>query len=312
MVEGRRYQSGGTNNYTFNVQPVTNESFDLTPGTRVLGNIAHSGQTDRYRFTVATAGRWYFDTQVDVDFRWSLTGPGRDGDRRHVDALHRRSGRQPDLLPQSRRVHAERLPQRRRHGRLRLPPARSFAVDRDHHRHPGQQPAEPGLRNRRLHIHRNGRQAGLVRQHRVHHQRHLLAPAGPVRPAAVLQRHRHRLRPFPAAAGRHLHAAGRRPPLPDRIDQQLCVHHRSDLRRCRRARARHARQRKPGDAGAGGPLHVHAGAGHASSTSTPWSTWTSAGTSSARAARRSATRRCASSTVRTARRSSAPWPARTR
>src|SRR6185503_10850414 len=56
-------------------QRVTDDTAPLTLGARVDGTIAHTGQSDRYTFSLAADTRLYFDTFTDVDFQWSLTGP---------------------------------------------------------------------------------------------------------------------------------------------------------------------------------------------------------------------------------------------
>ncbi|MCP5367599.1 MAG: LEPR-XLL domain-containing protein, partial [Hyphomicrobiales bacterium] len=62
--------------YTFNLQPVSNQTAALTLGAAVNGDIAHPGQTDSYTFTLAGDAMLAFDSfTADSSFNWTLTGP---------------------------------------------------------------------------------------------------------------------------------------------------------------------------------------------------------------------------------------------
>ena len=67
--------------YQFNVGfvdnvPVTFSGTPLTLGATINGNLANANTTNSYTFTLAAASRLFFDTLVNADFRWWLTGPG--------------------------------------------------------------------------------------------------------------------------------------------------------------------------------------------------------------------------------------------
>ncbi|HLF95978.1 MAG TPA: CARDB domain-containing protein, partial [Methylococcaceae bacterium] len=75
MIEGT-VNAGGTNDYSFNVQKVSDETAVLTVGDIIAGSIAHAGQRDFYAFSLAEARRLYFDSFTDNgNFKWTLTGP---------------------------------------------------------------------------------------------------------------------------------------------------------------------------------------------------------------------------------------------
>jgi hypothetical protein len=57
LVEGRSYQGGGAS-FTFNVQPVVDDSAPLTLGARTDGAIAHSGQQDRFSLRSTPPSAW--------------------------------------------------------------------------------------------------------------------------------------------------------------------------------------------------------------------------------------------------------------
>ena len=75
LIEGYVYDSGATNNYSFNVQKVTDEQFPLTVGDTVNGSIAHAGQRDFYNFSLSEAKRLYVDALSNSNANWSLFGP---------------------------------------------------------------------------------------------------------------------------------------------------------------------------------------------------------------------------------------------
>ncbi len=75
LIEGRIYDTGATNNYSFNVQKVTDEQYPLTVGDTVNGSIAHVGQRDFYSFTLSEARQLYFDALSNSNVNWTLVGP---------------------------------------------------------------------------------------------------------------------------------------------------------------------------------------------------------------------------------------------
>ncbi|MEQ1845388.1 MAG: hypothetical protein ABL983_07400, partial [Nitrospira sp.] len=75
FVEGSLFQSGNIA-YSFNVQPVVDETTALTIGTITNGNIAHAGQSDQYTFTLTERKNLLFDGRDTTgQFLWTLTGP---------------------------------------------------------------------------------------------------------------------------------------------------------------------------------------------------------------------------------------------
>src|SRR5256886_466201 len=74
FLEGRYFVSGATA-FTFNVQPVTDDTVPLTLGARVDGAIGHAGQADRYTFTLTDSRQLYFDSLSESNLVWSLSGP---------------------------------------------------------------------------------------------------------------------------------------------------------------------------------------------------------------------------------------------
>jgi hypothetical protein len=74
LIEGR-FANIATNAYRFNVQPVSDDDAALALGARVDGTIAHTGQIDRYHFTLSQRALVAFDSLSTADFRWSLSGP---------------------------------------------------------------------------------------------------------------------------------------------------------------------------------------------------------------------------------------------
>ncbi|HSC17144.1 MAG TPA: LEPR-XLL domain-containing protein, partial [Gammaproteobacteria bacterium] len=75
LIEGQPQATESTE-YTFNVQPVTDETAARALGPTVNGAIAHAGQRDTFTFTLTDARQVYFDSFTDdPDLTWSLTGP---------------------------------------------------------------------------------------------------------------------------------------------------------------------------------------------------------------------------------------------
>src|SRR5678816_2738980 len=75
LIEGRFFDSG-TGSYTFNVQPVSDQSLTLTVGATVSGAIDETGEVDRYGFTLTNESQLYFDSFTNSsNFRWTLAGP---------------------------------------------------------------------------------------------------------------------------------------------------------------------------------------------------------------------------------------------
>ena len=81
LFEGRAADSGAQGDFTFNAQPVTDDTIAttlaaLTSGGGVSGAIDHAGQQDHYTFTVTADTRVVFDSMTtNPNLRWSLTGP---------------------------------------------------------------------------------------------------------------------------------------------------------------------------------------------------------------------------------------------
>ena len=75
LIEGYVYNTAATNNYSFNVQKVTDEQYPLTVGDTVKGSIAHAGQRDFYSFTLSQAKQLYFDALSNSNVNWTLVGP---------------------------------------------------------------------------------------------------------------------------------------------------------------------------------------------------------------------------------------------
>ena len=75
LLEG--YVYGSTpESYAFNIQPVSDDAASLAVGAPVSGSIAHTGQLDRYSFTLGSATQLYFDSlSADPSLSWSLSGP---------------------------------------------------------------------------------------------------------------------------------------------------------------------------------------------------------------------------------------------
>ena len=74
-VEGR-YNVGSPQTYSFNVQPIVTNSFNLTVGATQAGTIATAGQIDKYSFTLANPTNVLFDSLTNAsNLTWSLTGP---------------------------------------------------------------------------------------------------------------------------------------------------------------------------------------------------------------------------------------------
>jgi large repetitive protein len=75
FIEGRFYTTG-TASYSFNVQPVSDDTAALELNATTNGSIAHPGQRDFYTFTLDAAGRYYFDSLTNNgSLNWTLTGP---------------------------------------------------------------------------------------------------------------------------------------------------------------------------------------------------------------------------------------------
>ena len=75
LVEGY-INDTGSGNYSFNLTPVTDGTQALTPGSLVSGAISSPGQRQLYTFSLASAGRFYFDSLTNnANLRWSLDGP---------------------------------------------------------------------------------------------------------------------------------------------------------------------------------------------------------------------------------------------
>ncbi|MEZ6035824.1 MAG: hypothetical protein R3C17_22215 [Planctomycetaceae bacterium] len=75
LIEG--YFFDATNvNYSFNVRPVTDAApVAITTGATVTGSISSPGESDRYTFTLGSAGRLYFDALSGVSgIHWTLAG----------------------------------------------------------------------------------------------------------------------------------------------------------------------------------------------------------------------------------------------
>ncbi|HEY7118908.1 MAG TPA: hypothetical protein VH475_20125, partial [Tepidisphaeraceae bacterium] len=75
LVEGRFFDTSASGNYTFNVRPVNDVTTPITVGATVNGSIGSAGQQQRFTFNLASGARLYFDSLVNRDFAWSLTGP---------------------------------------------------------------------------------------------------------------------------------------------------------------------------------------------------------------------------------------------
>ena len=68
--------AGTTPSYTFNIVPITDETFALTLGTTVNEAIDEQGEQDRYTFTLSNPTQLFFDSLTNNgSVRWSLTGP---------------------------------------------------------------------------------------------------------------------------------------------------------------------------------------------------------------------------------------------
>ena len=65
LVEGR-YYVGGIAGFSFNVQPVADETSALTLGATVEAALAHAGQRDSYTFTLGQRSALYFDAQTHI------------------------------------------------------------------------------------------------------------------------------------------------------------------------------------------------------------------------------------------------------
>ena len=76
LIEGYPYDIGA-GSYTFNVQPIAPiVPQALTLGSAVNSDIAVTGETDVYTFTLASASNLYFDSLSDNgNLQWTLTGP---------------------------------------------------------------------------------------------------------------------------------------------------------------------------------------------------------------------------------------------
>jgi hypothetical protein len=75
LIEGWVY-STTAGSYQFNIQPVSDDAAPLVVGAPVTGSIAHTGQQDRYTFTLAGDTQVYFDAlTADPNISWSLAGP---------------------------------------------------------------------------------------------------------------------------------------------------------------------------------------------------------------------------------------------
>src|SRR5262249_24567675 len=80
VIEGRFLQTQDTT-YTFNVQPVADETIALSLNTIVTEAIDETGEQDHYTFTLASPQRLVFHTLPPStgaeagQLRWSLSGP---------------------------------------------------------------------------------------------------------------------------------------------------------------------------------------------------------------------------------------------
>ncbi|MCP4925155.1 MAG: hypothetical protein GY916_04335, partial [Gammaproteobacteria bacterium] len=73
LIEGAETDTG-IKDYSFNVQPVSNDFSSLSVGDVVTGDLAHAGQQDTYTFTLDATKRLYFDSQTNnSSYRWTLT-----------------------------------------------------------------------------------------------------------------------------------------------------------------------------------------------------------------------------------------------
>lgn len=78
LIEGRVWTSDSIArfDYSFNVQPVVDDPESaLSIGDTVDGNIAHTGQQDRYTFALADETLLYFDSLSKANVAWTLRGP---------------------------------------------------------------------------------------------------------------------------------------------------------------------------------------------------------------------------------------------
>ncbi len=75
IFENRYYYPTGTTTFGFNLQPIADTTTPMTIGTRVNGNISVPGESDNYTFTLGAKSLLAFDSLVDIDIRWTLTGP---------------------------------------------------------------------------------------------------------------------------------------------------------------------------------------------------------------------------------------------
>ena len=75
LIEGS-VSNSSTVNYSFNAQKVTNTTAALTLGSQVSGSITQAGQQSSYTFSLANAGKLYFDSLTnDSSLTWTLVGP---------------------------------------------------------------------------------------------------------------------------------------------------------------------------------------------------------------------------------------------
>ncbi|HEV3341679.1 MAG TPA: putative Ig domain-containing protein, partial [Pirellulales bacterium] len=75
LIEGGPADTG-TDNYSFNVAPITDTTQALTLGSLVNGSMATPGELDRYTFSLANSSLLYFDSLTNsANIQWSLSGP---------------------------------------------------------------------------------------------------------------------------------------------------------------------------------------------------------------------------------------------
>ncbi|MGO4116885.1 hypothetical protein ACC786_30590 [Rhizobium ruizarguesonis] len=75
-VEGSVSNADSPLDLTFAIQKVTDTTKPMTIGARAEGEITHAGQQNRFTFSLAAAGRFYFDSLTNSsNLRWSLIGP---------------------------------------------------------------------------------------------------------------------------------------------------------------------------------------------------------------------------------------------
>lgn len=74
LVEGR-FSELDSQVYSINVQPVVNSHNSLTLGETISDRIGVAGEQDTYSFTLASDALVTFDSLLDSELRWSLSGP---------------------------------------------------------------------------------------------------------------------------------------------------------------------------------------------------------------------------------------------